>query len=265
MTDYRIHILEDALSVVELISNSQKPLSLVELTRQSTLSKNKVFRILHTLEKHRYVERDASNAYQLGIRFIQFGHHVRRERRLIEISAPVLDWLVQETSETIFLGILDGRQALCIDARESPRSIRLTARIGQRMPLHVGSVPKVLLAFQPKQVRDALLDELSLERYTPQTICSKSVLANVLRSIRREGYAVTSDDLDEGACSIAAPVFDGARIIEAAVSIAGPTVRFSENNVARYIGLARSAAERISQTMGKEQNVIPKVKSNREP
>lgn len=236
--------------MVELISKSSTPLSLVELTHKSALNKNKVFRILHTLEKHRYVERDASNAYQLGVRFIEFSKQARQNRSLIEVSGPVLDYLVQETSETIFLGILDGQQALCIDARESPRSIRLTARIGQRTPLHVGSIPKVLLAFQPDPQQSALLQQLSLHLYTEHTIQSKTVLARTLKTIRQQGYAVTSDDLDEGACSVAAPIFNQLGSIEAALSIAGPAVRFSEEHITHYIRLAQRCAERISHSLG---------------
>lgn len=249
VADYSISVLEDALKVVELISDSSTPISLVELTRRSSLNKNKVFRILHTLEKHRYVERDASNAFQLGIRFIKFSRHARQDRTLIDVSTPVLDWLAQETSETIFLGVIDGQQALCIDARESPRSIRLTARIGQRTPLHVGSIPKVLLAFQPESQRNALLNALSLEPYTNHTIGSKAILTEFLETVRTQGYAVTSDDLDEGACSVAAPIFNQSGAIEGAISIAGPAGRFSEACISHYIRLAQRGAERIAQSL----------------
>ncbi|MEM7128471.1 MAG: IclR family transcriptional regulator [Chloroflexota bacterium] len=249
MTDYSISVLEDAFKVVELISDSAKPISLVELTRQSSLNKNKVFRILHTLEKHRYVERDEAHTYQLGARFITFSRNARQERSLIEASAPILDWLAQETSETIFLGILDGQQALCVDARESPRSIRLTAQVGQRTPLHVGSIPKVLLAFQSEAQQNALIEGLSFELYTNHTIRNRAILVESLQSIHDQGYAVTSDDLDEGACSVATPIFNRLGKIEAALSIAGPSNRFSEDCIAHYILLAQEGAECISQSL----------------
>lgn len=250
MADYTIAILEDAISILEFLLDGDEPLSLAALTRKSEFSKNKVFRILYTLEKHQYVARTETGAYRLGLRFFDFGLQVQREMSLLEASQPIMDWLVEETRESIFLGVVDGSEVLCVDARESPRSIRLYAEVGRRAPVYTGGVPKVLLAFLPQDARTALLDEVEFRPITPYTIIDRNVLEEVLADVRRQGYIVAADDLDEGAHSIAAPIRDHTGKVVAGISIAGPSHRFTDEHIKRYVALVLEAAERISRALG---------------
>jgi IclR family KDG regulon transcriptional repressor len=250
VADYTIAILEHAIQVLETFLKQEEPLSLAQVTRESGLSKSKVFRILHTLEKHQYVERDLAGAYRLGIRFLDFGRRVQQEMDLLGASQAVMDWLAGETRESIFLGVLDGKEALCIDARQSSHSIRLSAQIGQRTPFYAGGVPKVLLAFLPEDERSRLLAETELRQITPYTIVDRAELEASLAEIRRLDYVVTVGDLDEGAHSIAAPIRDHEGQVIAAISIAGPSERFTEPTVERYVALIMKGAACISHTLG---------------
>lgn len=250
MSDYTIAVVDDAIAVLELFLEGQSRLSLAQLTRESGLNKSKTFRILATLEKHRLVDRDESGAYRLGIRFLDFGRHVRDQLNLLDASQPVMDWLVQETRETIFLGVIDGHEALVVDIRESPQAVRLAFDVGHRAPLYAGGVPKVLLAFLPEGEQQATLDQLQLESFTPHTITDRDRLKSRLDEIRDQGYAITSDDLTEGVHSIAAPIWNDAGQLAAAISIAGPSNRFTEERIGRYTDLIQDGAARISRALG---------------
>jgi IclR family KDG regulon transcriptional repressor len=252
LTDYTIGVIEDAIHVLETFLNGQECLTLAQITKESGLVKNKVFRILSTLEKHRFVARDEGGHYRLGVRFLGFGQRVRDQMNLLRVSQPIMDWLVAETSESIFLGIVDGVEALCIDARESPRSIRLFAQVGRRAPIYAGGVPKLLLAFMPEEQRNALLDSITLEPLTPYTITDRTVLEELLQKIRQQGYVVTADDLDVGAHSIAAPIRDHQGQVVAAISVAGPSSRFTAEHIDRYLNLVQKGTSQISRALGYE-------------
>ncbi|MFQ5857529.1 MAG: IclR family transcriptional regulator [Anaerolineae bacterium] len=236
--------------MLETFLDGEDRLTLAQISRDSGLSKNKTFRILSTLEKHRLVKRDEVGAYHLGVRFLDFGQRVRREMGLLEASRPVLDWLVEQTRETVFLGVVDGSEALCVDMRESPQSIRLFAEVGRRAPLYTGGVPKVLLAFLPEEERDAMLETIELKPITPHTITDRRTLEKLLRVIRNQGYIVTADDLDVGAHSIAAPILDHRGKVIAAISVAGPSNRFTDEHIQRYVKLIRQGAAQISRALG---------------
>lgn len=250
MPEYTIAVLEDAIHVLETFLNGGKRLTLAEITRICGFSKNKTFRILSTLEKHRFVERDDIGAYRLGVRFLDFGQRVRRETGLLQASRSVMDWLVEQTRETVFLGVIDGEEALCVDMRESPQSIRLFAEVGRRGPLYTGGVPKVLLAFLPDEERNALLDTLELKPITPHTITDRHILEQALCEIREQGYIVTADDLDVGAHSIAAPIWDHRGRVVAAISVAGPSNRFTDDRIREYVNLVCQGAAQISRALG---------------
>jgi DNA-binding IclR family transcriptional regulator len=245
LPDYTVAVLEDSLRVLELLKDHDDGMTLAELTRSSDLVKNKVFRILFTLEKHGFVERDEAGHFYLGIRFLEFAQHVQTQTTLLEAARPPMDRLVEDTSESIFLGVISGIDALCVAARESPRSVRLFAEVGRRAPLGYGGVPKVLLAFMPEHERIALLDKV--EALDP---AARQALETRLCQIREQGFAVVEDELDPGAHSIAAPIRDHRGHVIAAISIAGPSHRFSEECVARYIQLVLHASSQISQALG---------------
>ncbi len=245
MTDYTVAVLEDAIYILELLQNHDEGLTLAQVTQASGFLKNKVFRILHTLEKHDLVGRDDAGVYRLGIRFLEFGQSVKKQTTLLDASRHVMDRLVRDTGETIFLGVVNGTDALCVAARESPQSIRLFAEVGRRAPLHSGGIPKVLLAHLPDAERRVLI-----ETFTDQGIINPTALEDRLTQVRTQGYVVVIDELDHGAHSIAAPIRDHRGQVIAALSIAGPSHRFSEQIVERYIGLAQDAAEQISRALG---------------
>lgn len=249
MTNYRIAVVEDAITVLETLLQEDRALSLAELTQRTGMVKNKVFRILATLSVHRLVVR-SSGGYSLGLRFVEFGEHVRGRDVLIQTAGPVMDELLTETQETIFLGVIDGLETLIIDARQSPRSVRLTGAIGRRGPMHTGGMPKTLLAHLPDELQTAMLDRLSLDPITPFTVTDRGKLTNILSQIRSQGYVVTADDLDLGAVSIAAPVRDYSGEVVAAMSIAGPISRFPDDVAQHYVQLILSATNRVSQAMG---------------
>lgn len=257
MNDYTIAVVRDAISVLEVLLRAGQPLTLAQLTQRTRFGKNKVFRILATLEADRLVVRDDAGAYSLGHRFLEFGAQVRTGDSLIQTAAPVMDWLLAETQETIFLGVIDGLETLIIDARQSPRSVRLTGGIGRRGPMHTGGMPKTLLAHLPDDERQAMLDDLPLDPVTPFTITDRQELERVLDQIRAQGYVVTADDLDLGAISIAAPIRDFTGDVVAAMSIAGPISRFPREVADQYVKLILEATARVSQALGYHPAVPP--------
>lgn len=251
MPDYTVSALEDAISILDLLQNFREGAALAELTRASGMVKNKVFRMLFTLEKHHLVERDEHGRYRLGLRILEYAQHVQIQTTLLEASRPVMDWLVEETRESIFLGVVSGSEALCVAARESPRSVRLFAEVGRRAALHSGGVPKVLFAFLPEQERNALLDRYFAGDSAGLGITvDRQGFEKRLAQIREQGYAIVIDELDTGAHSVAAPIRDYRGQVVAAISIAGPSDRFTEDCIPRYVQLALEAASQISQALG---------------
>ncbi|GAB4564633.1 MAG: IclR family transcriptional regulator [Anaerolineae bacterium] len=251
--DYTIQALDNGLQVLEAFLKTNQPtLRMTDISTSLGLNKSRVFRILCTLERHGLVEQDEeTKAYRLGTRMIAFAEAARRRLDLVRIAGPYLDHLAEQSSETVHLGIADGYEAICVAKRESPQSIRLYAEVGRRAPLHQGGVPKVLLAFMPPEERESVL--AALEESAPlhgYPAVDRARLEQQLERIREEGYAIVVDELDPGSHSIAAPIRDYSGRVVAAVSIAGPSHRFTPDKISRFVQLVRQAADEISHRLG---------------
>lgn len=248
MTNYTIAVVRDAVNVLDAFCNEKKGLTLTEAVAKTGLGKNKVFRILHTLERSRMVYRDGNQKFHLGFRVAEMADNVRQHHLLRDVSEPIMAELLRNTQESVFLGVPAGHDVLCIAALESTRSIRLFARVGILSPLYIGGAPKVLLANMGEDERERHL--LHFEETVEDESVVWDELRKTLAEIRRQGFGIIVDDHDIGAHSVSAPIFDANGNVIAGMSIAGPSDRFGAENISRYIQLVTEATLRISALLG---------------
>src|SRR6185437_12943382 len=166
---YLLGSLRKGLEVIDCFAR-QETWSLAELATTLGQTKPTVFRILHTLEEFGYLAKDATaGRYALGLRFHTLGSAaVRHEQLRWQALAPLQD-LVRDTGETVHVGILYDGEAICVQAVDGTRLVRMHAFVGKRTPAHASALGKVLLAHLP----DAEIDHFAaraLARFTPRTI-----------------------------------------------------------------------------------------------
>jgi DNA-binding IclR family transcriptional regulator len=107
------------------------------------------------------------------------------------------------------------------------------SQIGNRVPAHASGAGKAQLAYQPDSVVDALCAREPFAALTPQTITSAAELREELARIRARGFALDEEEYDEGVTCVAAPVFDHAAEVRAAISMSGPSPRMSRLDLTR--------------------------------
>lgn len=250
---YYIDAVGRAVQLLRAFLTPPHRFGVTELSQITGLSKNQVFRLLRTLTAEGLLNWDPeAKTYTLSYALTEFGAVASRGSSLVQAAAPVLDRLAQETGETInLIARADEFTAICIDKRDSARLLQITAKIGARFQLHAGAVPKLLLAFSaPASIERYLAQCQPLQRFTPRTITDPDALRAELAAIRERGYSVSDEDLDLGACAIAAPIFDRHGVVIAGVSIAMPAARFGAAERARYRAAVMAAAAEISRRLG---------------
>jgi len=90
-----------------------------------------------------------------------------------------------------------------------------------------------------------------LKRFTPNTIIDREELKAQLKVIAEQGYAIDNEELDIGVRCAGAPIRDYTRRIIGAVSVSGPSMRFSDERLEQeLIPLVKKAAEEISGKLG---------------
>lgn len=246
--EYGITALESALQVLDAVGE-HPGLRAGQLAELTGLTKSKVFRILRTLEGHGYVTLGADHTSVLGRSAYLLGRRAERQWSLSRAATPILDELAAQTRENVHLVVREGLHSVVVDVRISPQPIRMYAEVGRIGPLHAGGTPMVLLAHAPGAVVEQVLSA-GLNRFTDTTVSDAHDLRQILERIRTDGYHLALADLEEDTFSVAAPVFDHAAQVIAALSVAGPLMRLGPAKRGDYVELVVRAAGQLSRALG---------------
>lgn len=254
---YIIDVLSVALDVVEHMLNSDKEsLRPSEIGSQLGINRTRVFRILKTLEQHRYCEFDPeSQGYRLGLKFLEFSKHVRGGLALRKVAEPILMELAQSTGDSAHLLVRYQNNAITIDRFQGYHRLQVATPIGQPIPLHVGATPKILLAYLPDHEKELIINKLEFKAFTPNTITDPNELRNELVTIRQQGYAIDEEDYELGVIAIGAPIFDDSGQVIAGLAITTPLIRFSPEYCELLIANVVEAARKISIRLGYDETI----------
>lgn len=248
---YSIRAVERAIAVLNAFSTDAPDLSLVELTRETGLSKPTVFRLLTTLERHGYVAIDAARArYRLGPKLLHLGGVAFSSLTLRKASQPHLTNLQSRTGATVLLGVLLDDQLVYVDKRETAGPIRIVSDIGWRRAPHFGMLGMTLMAFLTDDETERLLAEAPLVPHTRHSIVDREVFQRRLDDARREGCVVEFDEAIEGVWGVAAPVWDYSGSVVAAVGATSPASDRSDERVALVTAAVKACAAEISRDLG---------------
>ncbi|MFB7493656.1 IclR family transcriptional regulator [Streptomyces sp. NPDC056161] len=238
-----------ALAVLAAFDIEHPLLTLSQLARRSGLPVATVYRLAGELEDGRFLDRDGSGRYGLGVRLWEMGVLTPIHGRLREAALPFLLNLQYDCRETVQLAVCDGTAAIYIEKLTSEVSVPAESRIGARIPLHATGIGKTLLAFGPEAFAEAIL-AMPLQRYSPDTITDRRKLARQLAHIRQQGYAESRQEYHLGSTSIAAPVLVGGTA-KAAIGILSYTLRDDLDQYATaLLHAAENLARRLEETAG---------------
>jgi IclR family acetate operon transcriptional repressor len=94
-----------------------------------------------------------------------------------------------------------------------------------------------------------------MRRYTPRTIVTRSALEAELATIRKRGYSVDNEEMEEGVRCLAVPIFDRRHDCVGAISVSGPTTRMTTERVQKLAPAACAIADELSRQLGYETAV----------
>ena len=216
------------------------------------MHKNNVFRLLATLESRGYIEQNrVTENYRLGLKTLELGQTFIKQMGLLRQSRPILESLVRECNETTYVSILKEFHIVYLDVVETDLTVRVVPRVGSRLPAYCTAAGKVQLAYMNEEELDNFLPSKELKRYTPNTIAGRDELKVILKKVAELGYAMDNEELDIGVRCVAAPIRDYTRRIIGAVSVSGPSMRFSEERMENeLIPMVKKAGDDISAKLG---------------
>jgi IclR family transcriptional regulator, acetate operon repressor len=200
--------------------------------------------ILAALERHGLVQRDGAGRVRPGSGALRFARSGVGRADLVEHAGPSMRRLADESGETVNLMVPTASGTEAIAQEDGRHLLGATSWIGRDIPDHASAAGKVFLAHGVAEAPPALA------RFTERTLVDRAALEADLEAVRERGYATLVDELEPGLSVVAAPVFDNAGTVVAALAVSGPTTRLPAHRVALLGRVAIEQAHAVSERLG---------------
>jgi len=233
--------------ILEIVGNSDSPLSPTEINDRLGLPKQTVHRLCATLVEEGFLVYEPSGkrlrpARRLrlmasGILFASRIHVARRQ---------ILEDISRQVRETVNFVVPEDTGMSYIDRVETDWAFRVQLPIGTNVPFHCTASGKTFLAGLSKKTRKKMVSALQLKQMTPNTITDPDKLLAELEIIARQGYAIDAEEFMEGMVAISVPVMDSRGRFMAAVAFHGPTIRLTTDTLIARKSLMTEAASKLS-------------------
>lgn len=258
------------VAILDCFSTLDRKLSVAEIAKRIGIPRGTAHRIIRTMKELGLLEQENQrDQYMLGMKLFELGTTVLANMELHREAKASVEALTRVTGETVHLAVFDGVNSTVIN-RTDPGGNRVnTLFVLESSPAHATSTGKAALAFQPEPVISKLLS-LGLRRISLNTITDPAILLDELATIRQRGYAIDDEELTPGTRCVGAPIRSMSGHVFAAMSISGPSRRFTDERIEAFSSLVTHYADAISAQLGyrpneylEAQSIPPVVSSSR--
>jgi DNA-binding IclR family transcriptional regulator len=248
---YQLQSLDRAVAVLDLLGESEGPLGLADVCERMALHKSTAHRALMVLERCGLIERTPENRFRLGLKLYELGSRAVEQ---IDLRARVHPWfrrLSVQVGETVHLGVLQKTSVVYLDKVEpNNRRVWLASRIGTSNPVYCTAMGKAMLAFLPEDAAAEIIGKIRFTRFTHRTLMTPEALMRSLDRVRRRGYAIDDEEVEDGVRCIGAPILGESGHPMAAVSVSGPTSRITQQSVPGIAEHLMRCCREISASLG---------------
>jgi IclR family transcriptional regulator, KDG regulon repressor len=245
-----VQSVQRAISVLFVVTQSDRPLGLSEISRRISLDKATVLRLLATLEDSKLVQKDpVTKNYSGGANLSKLSNSWRNDIR--QVCGPYLRALSEKVNETVCLICPRDMERICIESIPAKnQELTVVPTIGTANPIYAGASGKVLMAYMSPQEADRVIEQTGLKPVTNIGITDRKLLISHLESVRERGYDYSISDVTTGASALATPIFGADKQIVAALTVRGPEVRMSVAKMKQMAPWLIKTSDDISAELG---------------
>jgi IclR family pca regulon transcriptional regulator len=258
-SDY-VQSLERGLAVIRAFDAEHRELALSEVARSTGLTRAAARRFLLTLVKLGYVSYSGGR-FSLRPRVLELGYAYLSSLSLPEVAQPHMEALVAQVNESCSISVLDDTDVVYVARVPTRRIMSITLAVGTRLPAFVTSMGRVLLAGLADEELEERLARIEIVPLTSRTVRDKPALRDILGTVRRQGYAATDQELEEGLRSIAVPLRGASGAVTAALNVSVHASRASMAVLRReFLPLALGTARAIEEDLrgtGERRSLAP--------
>ena len=183
--------LDRGLRALEVLSDAAAPMSIGALATALGVHRSNAYRILRTLEAHRFVLRDDQGLIRLGPRLAALGRGAAPA--LGAVVLPELTALANELGLTAFLTVLDADETITLHSVEPSHGHATVAqRPGARHPVTQGAPSHAI--------------ESSLSEQEHTATFGGAPMSEAALLTREQGYSLSQDEVIRGLTAVSVPL-----------------------------------------------------------
>lgn len=235
-----VRSVQRALDILSLLTEERPLLTIKDAVAATGLAKTTVIRLIQTLEQIGLLWA-TSTGYMAGPGLWRWAHLARSSWELPPETQRMMRDLAARDRETVNVYVARDIVRVCIAQQESPQPLRHVVHIGDELPLWAGASAKVLL-------RNATAGQLGrIARSSPYGEGHVRRLQEWIDEAAERGYAVSHGEREEGLTAVAVPIVGRSGTVVAALSLSGPTMRFTEERITTFAGDLTQVAQRMAE------------------
>ena len=235
-----VRSIQRALDILSLLSEDRPLIAVRDIVAATGLAKTTVIRIVQTLEQSGLLWA-TSSGYMAGPGLWRWAHLARRSWELPPETQRMMRELAARERETVNVYVARDIVRVCIAQQESPQPLRHVVHVGDELPLWAGASAKVLL----RNASPALLERVA--RSSPHGEEHIHRMQEWIDEAGQRGYAVSHGERDAGLSAVAVPILGRSGTVVAALTLSGPTVRFTDERVAVFTEALLAAAAQMNE------------------
>ncbi len=245
-----VRSVERALDILLCFSTEKPALSLTHIAEQVGMHKSTTHRLLSTLEAKRFIVRDKSTGlFRLGFLTVEMASIVLQDNHIQRWALPYLQQLSAMSGETVDLAVLDNDHVVYLQVVESLQRVKIAAAVGERLPVYCTATGKAFLAYMPVSAVTRILTG-EMPKYTECTLVTPEDLHQELLTVRRRGFAISSQEYEHDINAVAAPILSSTGDPIAVIAIVGPSYRLTQECMLRFGPAIQDTAAAIAKEVG---------------
>ncbi|MFF8916233.1 IclR family transcriptional regulator [Streptomyces sp. NPDC015032] len=250
MPSYPIESVDRALQLLAMLQSGHR-LSVKTAAEKLGVAPSTAHRLFGALCYRGFARQDEQRLYWAGPALNQWKPIAVSHTALKKAARPALEELQLQLGESANLMVLQGTYIRFLDGVESEQMLRVGLRNNGTMPAYCSAGGKAILAaLDPAEVEEVHRD--GLPRWPTAKIFTVGELASHLAEVRHRGYGVSLEETEEGVAGVGACLRDSHDRPVGAITVAVPTMRFSQHDLTHYAEPIRKAAGSANRRIGEQ-------------
>jgi IclR family pca regulon transcriptional regulator len=212
------------LAVIQAFGPSRPHPTLAELAKATGLPRATVRRCMHTLVALGYAQSNG-RFFTLLPKILTLGYSYLSTTPLPRIGQPFLERISERINESCSMSVLEGDDIVYIARAATKRIMSVGLSVGSHLPAFCTSMGRVLLAAKSDDELQRWMTRTTLPRHTVHTVTAAAALLEIVRAVRKQGFAVVDQELEIGLRSVAVPVFGPNNTVLAAINVSAQAGR----------------------------------------